>query len=103
MRKRPAAVSLPRGTAEPSLAGLRLAAEFVRLTRLAEAPEAAFTRQDWLAWEVRYWALAVSLARIGQLYAELARRQGRERATLALEKALGDAWAEVTSSAMQAA
>jgi hypothetical protein len=87
----------------PRWLGWRLAAEFVRLMRLAEAPETALVRRDWLPWEVRYWALAVSLARLGQLYAELARRQGRDAATLALEAALAQAWAEATAPATQAA
>jgi hypothetical protein len=42
---------------------------------LAEAPEDALWRSGWLAWEVRYWALAVCLARIGQLYTALEQRQ----------------------------
>ena len=78
----------------PRWLGWLLVAEFLRLARLAEAPETAFYRRDWLAWEVRYWALAVSLARIGQLYAALARRQGSEAAMLALETVLAVAWSQ---------
>ncbi len=51
-------------------------------------------RQEWLAWEVRYWALAVSLARIGQLYAKLEQRQGREAATETLHAALRRTWSQ---------
>ncbi len=81
---------------KPCWLGWLLGAELVRLTRLAEAPETALLRRDWLPWEVRYWALAVCLARLGQLYGELARRQGREAATQALEEALACAWDEAT-------
>jgi hypothetical protein len=80
----------------PRWLGWLLGAELARLARLAEAPESALLRLDWLTWEVRYWALAVCLARLGQLYAELARRQGHEAATQALEEALARAWHEAT-------
>jgi hypothetical protein len=80
----------------------RLVAEVLRLVRLAEAPEEALRRPDWLAWEVRYWAQAVSLARIAQLYAALEGRQGREGATSALEEALALARRQATSAAKAA-
>ncbi len=51
-----------------------LEAELLRVIRLVEASSATLPRPGWLAWETRYWALAVSLARLGQLYAELAQR-----------------------------
>ena len=53
-------------------------------------------RLEWVAWEVRYWALAVSLARMGQLYAALEQRQGRENATETLIDALALAWSQAT-------
>jgi hypothetical protein len=83
----------------PRWLGWLLTGELLRLARLVEAPEGALARREWLAWEVRYWALAVSLARIGQLYAELARRLGREAATRALEEALALAWSRATARA----
>jgi hypothetical protein len=72
-----------------------LEAELARLARLAEAPSSLLSRPGWLASEVRYWALVVSLARIGQLYAELDRRQEAEAA--------GRAWADAAARAWQQA
>ncbi len=72
-----------------------LAAELGRLVRLAEAPEAAMQRPGWLAWEVRYWALAVSLARIGQLYGALEERAGLEQAQHLCKSALALVWRQV--------
>ena len=69
-----------------------LEAELRRLVRLAEAPENALWRQGWLAWEVRYWALAVCLARIGQLYASLEHRQEPEQAQRLFKGALARVW-----------
>lgn len=56
----------------PELVG----AEFARLARVIEAPTCLLEQPDWLAWEVRCWALVIVLARIGQLYAALERREG---------------------------
>jgi hypothetical protein len=69
-----------------------LEAELRRLVRLAEAPEETLRRPGWLAWEVRYWALAVSLARIGQLYAALARKRPPEQAEQLFKGALALVW-----------
>jgi hypothetical protein len=69
-----------------------LEAELRRLVRLAEAPEQGMQRPGWLAWEVRYWTLAVSLARIGQLYAALEQRQGIEQAQQMFKGALALVW-----------
>ncbi len=55
-----------------SWAQWRLEAELLRLVRLAEAPTALLHRSGWPEWEVRYWALVITLARIGQLHALLA-------------------------------
>lgn len=79
-----------------------LEAELLRLARLLEAPAAMMRRREWLGWEVRYWALAVSLACVGQLYAALERRQGREAATQTLEAALALAWWQATVAARAA-
>ncbi|HEY7355036.1 MAG TPA: hypothetical protein VH590_01175 [Ktedonobacterales bacterium] len=68
-----------------------LEAELRRLVRLAEAPEPTLRRRGWLAWEVRYWALAVSLARIGQLYAALEQKQP-EQAERLFKGALALVW-----------
>ncbi len=68
-----------------------LEAELRRLIRLAEAPEALMRRRGWLPWEVRYWALAVSLARIGQVYAALEQRQPEEAERL-FKNALARVW-----------
>src|SRR5581483_9609466 len=45
-------------------AAWRLEAELLRLLRLVEAPMSSFSRSGWLAWQVRYWALVITLARI---------------------------------------
>jgi hypothetical protein len=50
----------------------------LRLVRLVEAPMTLLYRRDWPQWEVRYWALVVTLARIGQHYATLARLPGNK-------------------------
>lgn len=68
-----------------------LEAELRRLVRLAEAPEATLRRRGWLAWEVRYWGLAVCLARIGQLYAALEQKQP-EQAERLFKGALALVW-----------
>lgn len=52
----------------------RLEAELLRLVRLVEAPTTLLHRSGWSEWEVRYWALVITLARIGQLHAVLARQ-----------------------------
>ncbi|HLV97795.1 MAG TPA: hypothetical protein VKT82_03870 [Ktedonobacterales bacterium] len=54
----------------------RLEAELLRLVRLVEAPGHWLFRPDWPHWEVRYWALVITLARIAQQYAALARQPG---------------------------
>jgi hypothetical protein len=54
-----------------------LEAELLRLVRLLEAPTSRFYRPDWPQWEVRYWALVITLARIGQHYQALARQPGK--------------------------
>ena len=53
-------------------ASWQLEAELLRLVRLVEAPMSSFYRSGWLEWQVRYWALVITLARIGQRYALLA-------------------------------
>lgn len=85
---------LERGADRRSAGWLKwmLEAELRRLVRLAEAPEQAMRRRGWLAWEVRYWALAVSLARIGQLYAALERKREPEQAERLFKGALALVW-----------
>jgi hypothetical protein len=58
----------------------RLEAELLRLVRLVEAPGDWLYRPDWPQWEVRYWALVITLARIAQHYAALARQPGSRAA-----------------------
>ncbi len=70
----------------------RLGAELRRLVWLAEASPAQLAHSGWLAWEVRYWALAGCLLRIAQLHAALARRQGSAQARQALESAAARLW-----------
>ncbi len=48
--------------------GRKLEVELARLMRLIETPTPLLYRAGWLPWEVRYWALVISLARIGQVY-----------------------------------
>jgi hypothetical protein len=57
-----------------SWAQWRLEAELLRLVRLVEAPTSLLYRSGWSEWEVRYWALVITLARIGQLHTLLARQ-----------------------------
>lgn len=57
-----------------SWAQWKLEAELSRLVRLVEAPTSLIYRSGWLPWEVRYWALVITLARIGQRYAVLTRQ-----------------------------
>ena len=59
-----------------SWASWRLEAELLRLVRLVEAPDNWLFRPDWPRWEVRYWALVITLARIAQQYAALASQPG---------------------------
>jgi hypothetical protein len=54
----------------------RLEAELARLARLVETPGEHLSRFGWVEWEVRYWALVITLARIGCQYALLARQPG---------------------------
>ena len=54
----------------------RLEGELLRLVRLVEAPMSSFYRSGWLEWQVRYWALVITLARISQRCAILARQPG---------------------------
>ncbi len=70
----------------------RLEAELLRLVRLTIAPSPAFAWPGWLEWEVRYWALAMCLARLGQLYGMLERWQGREPAQDLLEEVARLIW-----------
>lgn len=67
-------------------------AEFARLSRLTGAPTLLFSQPNWLAWEVRYWALVICLARLGQLYFLLERSQGSATARRVWEEA-ARAWA----------
>lgn len=60
-------------------------------------------RPGWLASEVRYWALVVSLARHGQLYALLERRQGRESAGQIWAEAAARVWQQATGAAQAVA
>jgi len=69
-----------------------LEAELLRLVWLVEAPCAWLKRDGWPESQARYWALVVSLARVGHIYAVLARRLGRERATQMLEEAVEQVW-----------
>jgi hypothetical protein len=69
-----------------------LEAELRRLVWLAEAPEERVQRLDWLTWEVRYWALAVCLARIGQLYGALEQKHEPEQAQRLFKGALALVW-----------
>ncbi len=60
-------------------ASWRLEAELLRLIRCVEAPMSSFYRSGWLAWQVRYWALVITLARIVQRYALLPGADPEER------------------------
>jgi hypothetical protein len=61
-----------------SWAAWHLQAELLRLVRLVEASMTPFYRSGWLEWQVRYWALVITLARIAQRYALLARQGGTD-------------------------
>jgi hypothetical protein len=57
-------------------ASWHIEADLLRLVRVVEAPMSLCYRSGWLEWQVRYWALVITLARIGQRYALLARQGG---------------------------
>ncbi|HEY7348991.1 MAG TPA: hypothetical protein VH599_11830 [Ktedonobacterales bacterium] len=76
--------------------GWLVEAELARVVRLVEAPERRLRRVGWLAEEVRAWALVVSLARLGQVYAVLERRQGREAAECAWAGGAERVWRQTT-------
>jgi hypothetical protein len=78
--------------------GWLLVGELRRLAQLAEAPEATMRRPGWLAWEVRYWALAVSLVRIGQVYGALEQREGVEAAQGIFKGALARVWRQAVQT-----
>jgi len=63
-----------------------LEAEMQRLARLIAAPEMQARRPDWLPAEVRYWALAATLIRLGQVYIMLENWQGEEQAQRILKR-----------------
>ena len=62
---------------EPCWLAGALAADLWRLIRLVGALRLP-GRTDWLEWEVRYWAVAVTLARLGQMYRLLEQAQGSQ-------------------------
>ena len=80
---------------EPSWLAGALAADLWRLVRLVGTLHLP-TRTDWLEWEVRYWALAVTLARLGQVYGVLERVQGSQAA----QQTLLDLAAQVRQQAL---
>lgn len=53
----------------------QLEAELLRLVRLVEAPTPLLYRAEWVAWEVRYWAVVITLARIRQRYGLLGQQR----------------------------
>jgi hypothetical protein len=69
-----------------------LEGDFGRLARLAEAPDDLMRRTGWTPRQVRYWALAVALARLGLGYQVLVRRVGAGSAQQAWEAAAKRAW-----------
>ncbi len=69
--------------------GRKLEVEVARLIRLIEAPHELVTRPGWLPWLARYWALVISLARIGQLYSSLECLHSPEVAWQVLWQAIG--------------
>jgi len=79
-----------------------LSAELQRLAWLVEAPFAWLKRAGWPEAQVRYWALVASLARLGQVYAALARQQGEARASQMLAAAAEQVWRAATSDAQVA-
>ncbi len=79
----------------PAWAAWRLETELLRLIRVVEAPMSSFSRSGWLAWQVRYWALVITLARISQRYALLA-RQGEADAEERLLACAETVWQRAT-------
>jgi hypothetical protein len=77
----------------------QLAADLARLARLVEAPSEWLDRPGWVAWEVRYWALVIALARLARGYAALARQQGTEEARQRWEAAAAQVWQQTTEAA----
>ncbi len=80
----------------------RLEAELLRLVRLVEAPMWQFARPGWSQWEVRYWALVITLARIGQRYAVLARQPGITDPAERLLSSAEAVWQRATQAPTQA-
>ncbi len=76
---------------EPSWLQQMAEAELARLFRLTAAARLT-SRPGWLEWETRYWALAVSLVRLGQLYAALEHEQGSLPAGHLLEEGAARIW-----------
>jgi hypothetical protein len=78
-------------------ASWRLEAELLRLVRLVEAPTDWLYRSGAAGWEVRYWALVIALARLGQHYGLLASQSGERAAEKVLASAEA-AWQQATAS-----
>ncbi len=94
---------LEAGEVQPHVPWLlrELKAELVRLVALAVAPgpALAYCQPGWLEWEARYWALAVTLARLGQLYHSLERQQGSQPAQRLLAEVAGHVGQQVLEAA----
>ncbi len=76
-----------------------LATELTRLVQLTSTPALAARQPGWLEWEQRYWALAVCLVRLGQLYAALERAQGSLPAQRQLEATATHIWQQMQQAA----
>jgi hypothetical protein len=92
-------LTLAEAQRETSWAQWRLEAE---LLRLVEAPMPLLSRSGWAEWEVRYWALVITLARVSQLYAVLAAQPGID-ATQRLLASAGVVWQRALAAAPLAA
>jgi hypothetical protein len=86
----------------PAEAGWRVAlleGELRRLVWLAEVEPLPVQRDGWMECSTRYWAIAIGLMRIGQLYAAVSQEQGGAWA----ERMLARATRQVGSQVAQAA
>ncbi len=76
-----------------------LAAELLRLVQVTVAARITPCLPGWLEWEARYWALAVTLSRLGQLYGLLERERGREPAQQVLAEVAAQVWQQAVGAA----
>lgn len=76
--------------------------ELGRLVWLAEGAPLPEEWDGWLEWLMRYWALAIALMRIGQLYDALSQEQDKAWAGRVLARAMRQVWSQAVGTARAA-